>query len=212
MVTNWVKEYRKQTLATRTNSSLVYTAAQVPPPTDEIESLELDDYCRAQASQSVPNDLRNYFDGLRKRGKNFWIPISATKLKFKVLIPSHAKTTEHSEAEATKSILKKNVTWRALSNDVSGFGFVSGRLQCIVTRTVQVVPKPPGSALHVQSPNEVVHFDFLYISSSSSSGRYILIIKDDLGFFGWLWLTAGLTAIAAADAMTTWIATFGIME
>lgn len=88
---------------------------------------------------------------------------------------------------------------------------MSSSLQCIFNRTGKAVLRPLGSALHEQRPNEVVHFDVLYMGSISASGWYILIIRDDLSSFVSLWPTAEALSSAVADAITTWIATYVLM-
>ena len=64
---------------------------------------------------------------------------------------------------------------------------------CADTRSGDVVPRPLGETVHGTAPNEVVHFDYLYVGESgpqASQGlsedagfRYILVITDDLSNF-----------------------------
>ena len=71
--------------------------------------------------------------------------------------------------------------------------FVRQCLHCADTRSGDVVPRPLGETVHGTAPNEVVHFDYLYVGESgpqASQGlsedggfRYILVIMDDLGNF-----------------------------
>ena len=66
-------------------------------------------------------------------------------------------------------------------------------LHCADTRSGDVVPRPLGETVHGTAPNEVVHFDYLYVGESgpqASQGspedggfRYILVIMDDLSNF-----------------------------
>ena len=69
--------------------------------------------------------------------------------------------------------------------------FVRQCLRCADTRS-DVVPRPLGETVDGTAPNEVVHFDYLYVGESgpqASQGlsedgfRYMLVIMDDLSNF-----------------------------
>jgi transposase InsO family protein len=66
--------------------------------------------------------------------------------------------------------------------------------------------------LHATKPNEILHFDFLYIGlSRDGKYQYLLLFRDDLS--GYLWLVPCRTADAAAsvDALMRWFAVFGVV-
>jgi transposase InsO family protein len=74
------------------------------------------------------------------------------------------------------------------------------------------VPRPLGTQLHATKPNEILHFDFLYIGlSRDRKYQYLLLLKDDLS--GYLWLVPCRMADAAAtvDALMRWLAVFGVV-
>jgi transposase InsO family protein len=74
------------------------------------------------------------------------------------------------------------------------------------------VPSPMGTQLNATKPNEILHFDFLYISlSRNGKYQYLLLLKDDLN--GYLWLVPCRTADAAAtfDALVRWFAVFDVV-
>jgi Integrase core domain len=74
------------------------------------------------------------------------------------------------------------------------------------------VPRPLGTQLHAIMPNEILHFDFLYIGlSRDGKYQYLLILKDDQS--GYLWLVACRKADAAAtvDALMRWFSVFGVV-
>jgi hypothetical protein len=74
------------------------------------------------------------------------------------------------------------------------------------------VPRPLDTQLHAAKPNEILHFDFLYIGlSKDGKYKYLLLLKDDLS--GYLWLVPCRTADAAAtaDALMRWFAVFGVV-
>jgi hypothetical protein len=75
--------------------------------------------------------------------------------------------------------------------------FVQNCLHCVATIPGEKVPRQLGTQLHATKPNEILHFDFLYIwSSRDGKYQYLLLLKDDLS--GYLWLVPCRTADAAA--------------
>lgn len=106
--------------------------------------------------------------------------------------------------------VREAFVWERMSDDVAAF--VRSCLHCIVTQTGEVVPRPLGHGLHGESPNEVIHVDFLFMGASNSSVKYLLVIRDDLSSYVWLWPAAAAPSDAAAEALATWIAVFGSME
>lgn len=109
-----------------------------------------------------------------------------------------------------ESVVRENFIWEGMRADIESF--VHGCLHCIMTRTGEVVPRPPGHPLHRERPNEVLHIDYLYMGASSGQLSYLLVTRDDLSSYVWLWPTEAATSAAAADALATWIAVFGGME
>jgi Integrase core domain len=90
--------------------------------------------------------------------------------------------------------------------------FVEKCLYCVATIPGDKVPLPLGTQLHATKPNEILHFDFLYIGlSRDRKYQYLLLLKDDLS--GYLWLVPYRTADAAAtvDALMRWFAVLGIV-
>jgi hypothetical protein len=61
-------------------------------------------------------------------------------------------------------------------------------------------------------PNEVIHFDYLYMSPSEAGFKYLLLIKDELSRYLWLVLSEAADAAATVDALTLWFAAFGVSQ
>jgi hypothetical protein len=90
--------------------------------------------------------------------------------------------------------------------------FVQNCLHCVATIPRDKVPRPLGTHLHATKPNEILHFDFLYIGlSKDRKYQYLLLLKDNLN--GYLWLVPCRTADAAAtvDALMRWFAVFCVV-
>jgi hypothetical protein len=80
--------------------------------------------------------------------------------------------------------------------------FVQNCLHCVATIPGGKVPLPLGTQIqHATKPNEIVHFDFLYIGLSRDGNyQYFLLLKDNLS--GYLLLVPCRTADAAATVDT----------
>jgi hypothetical protein len=90
--------------------------------------------------------------------------------------------------------------------------FVQNCFHCVATIPGDKVPRPLGTQLHATKPNEILHFDFLYIGlSRDGKYQYLLLLKDDLS--GYLWLVPCRTddAEATVDALMQWFAVFGVV-
>jgi IS30 family transposase len=74
------------------------------------------------------------------------------------------------------------------------------------------VPRPLGTQLHATKPNEILHFDFLYIGlSRDGKHQYLLLLKDDLSGHLWLVPCRMDDAAATVDALMRWFAMFGVV-
>jgi len=56
-----------------------------------------------------------------------------------------------------------------------------------------------------------LHMDFLFMGSGIEGKNYLLIMRDDLSSYIWLWPTEDCTAASAAEALCVWIGVFGAM-
>jgi hypothetical protein len=64
---------------------------------------------------------------------------------------------------------------------------VQNCLHCVATIPEDKTPRPLGTQLHATKPNEILHFDFLYIGlSRDRKHQYLLLLKDDLSEYVWL--------------------------
>jgi Integrase zinc binding domain len=125
-------------------------------------------------------------------------------------VEAHCRSAEHRAYEATLGAIKEYVAWTTMAKDVKVF--VQNCLHCVATIPGDKVPCPLGTQLHATKPNEILHFDFLYIGlSRDGKYQYLLLLKDDLS--GYLWLVPYRTADVAAtvDSLMRWFAVFGVV-
>lgn len=212
ILTRWVRGYRSEGICTPRIQAVQISDAQVVPSSSEIEwpswSTIRESQLKNQDDQTeaVPDSC----NVRRIRGK-IWIPERDLELQLKILVISHCGSLGHRGASATESVILEDFHWKGLKGDVQKF--VASCIHCIVSRSGKLVPRPLASALHATSPNEILHVDYLYMGSSTERDlQYVLVMRDDLSSFVWLWPTPSATGEAAADALSTWIATFGSIQ
>jgi hypothetical protein len=131
--------------------------------------------------------------GMKMMNNALWIPERAVELQLRLCVEAHCRSAGHRAYEATLGAIKKFVARTTIPKDVK-------------------VPRPLGTQLHATKPNEILHFDFLYIGlSRDGKYQYLLLLKDDLSRY--LWLVPCRTADAAAtvDALMRWFAVFGVV-
>jgi hypothetical protein len=125
-------------------------------------------------------------------------------------VEAHCRSAGHRAYEATLCAIKEYVAWTTMAKDIKVF--VQNCLHLVATIPGDKVPRPLGTQLHATKPNEILHFDFLYIGlSRDGKCQYLLFLKNDLS--GYLWLVPCLTADAEAsvDALMRWFAVFGVV-
>jgi transposase InsO family protein len=85
-------------------------------------------------------------------------------------------------------------------------------LHCVATILGDKVPRPLGTQLHATKPNEILHFDFLYIGlSRDGKYQYLLLLMDDLSGYPWLVPCRTADVAATVDALMRWFSVFGVV-
>jgi RNase H-like domain found in reverse transcriptase/Integrase core domain/Reverse transcriptase (RNA-dependent DNA polymerase)/Chromo (CHRromatin Organisation MOdifier) domain len=136
-----------------------------------------------------------------------WVPNSDLALQLRLIVIAHTGRGGH-RARATAENILPYFSWDSLRSDVSLF--VKGCLHCLSTTGGSREPRPLGEAIHATRPNEVIHFDFLYLGPSSSEMKYVLVIKDDLSGYVWLVPSSKADANTTTEALIQWFSNFGI--
>lgn len=210
ILTRWLKGYRGES-ARSSICSMSLSTDQVVPTADELHWPTVQTFRDAQELVTQkPRGVKWDPDArLWKNGNQIWLPDGAVELQLKVMVASHCGQMGHRGATATTSIVKESFWWRNMARDISEL--IKGCLHCMVTRTGSMVPRPLGSALHGNRPNEVVHMDYLYMGPACDDKLYLFLIRDDLSGYVWLWPTDSCTSEAAAEALSVWIGVFGPM-
>ena len=213
ILTRWTRGYRNERQSRQAVCSMVLEdSSQMIPAADEFA---WPDFHMIRASQRKhqqrPPGL-SWCDSMRQwtMEQRIWIPSEDLELQLKILVVSHGGTIRHRGMDGTKSVVKEHFWWPTIDKDVTAL--VRGCLHCIVTRRGDIAPRPLGTALHAGRPNEVLHMDYLYMGKGTGGKKYLLLIRDDLSSYVWLWPTVSCTAEATAEALGVWIGCFGSME
>jgi hypothetical protein len=136
-----------------------------------VQKSAVDEYERCQqgnamARQEVPPQQVDA-GGMRMMNNALWIPECAVK-QLRLCVESHCRSAGHRAYKATLGAIKKDVAWTTMAKYDKVFG--QNCLHCVATVPRDKVPRPLGTQLHAIKPNEILHFDFLYIGLSRQTG------------------------------------------
>jgi len=131
-----------------------------------------------------------------------WIPNDCVELKLRLLTIAHAGAAGHRGADPTWHALREEFTWTDLRDDVRSF--VSSCLLCVLSKSGNKVPRPLSTTLHATKPNEVIHFDYLYLGEGEDDHKYVLVVKDDLSGYCWLEPTISANSEHTAEVLARW--------
>ena len=122
---------------------------------------------------------------IHARGRHvLWIPDSDKQLQVR-MICVHMRDAGHRGVAATLVRLQVFCVWSGMEAQMREF--VRKCLHCADTRSGDVVPRPLGETVHGTAPNEVVHFDYLYVGERGA--RKFLKVCPRMVVFGTSWLS-----------------------
>ena len=171
---------------------------------------------RSQKSHVPPPELKlkavteGHLEVLKTSGSLTWNPNDDLRLISRLCVVAHTGRGGHRGYESTLNTLDGYCWWSSMKEDVKSF--VKHCLLCVSTTGGLRVPRPYGHALHATKPNEILHFDYLYIGAGDRRQKYVLILKDDLSGYVWLEPSAVADATTAADTLMSWFSRFGVCE
>jgi Integrase zinc binding domain len=123
------------------------------------------------ARQEVPPQQVDA-SGMRMMNNELLIP----ELQLRLNVEAHCRSAGHRAYEATLGAIKEYVAWTTMAKDVKVF--VQNCLHCVATIPGDKVPRPLSTQLHATKPNEILHFDFLYIGlSRDGKYQYLLLLR-----------------------------------
>lgn len=212
MLTRWAVQ-SKATITTDGHARFKsLMLAPVSPGLDpELDWPTLDGIIASQdaSKELAPSSSKSTSKGLVNDEGVSWIPSTDHKLKLRILIAAHTGYGGHRGWKVTHETVKSRFFWSNMSQDVKNF--VKSCLHCVATATGTVVPRPLGHALHASKPNQLLHFDFCFMSTGDNGVTYVLVLKDDFSGFVWLVSCKEANSEATADALISWFSSFGVV-
>lgn len=177
-----------------------------------IKATSQDRFDRNKFSERIFEEVRQAqrtFGSKRRKGSKtmtYAVPPEAKELITRIMTMAHG-AAEHRNLKNTLSSVRDLFTWPKLEEDVKTF--VDGCILCQKTRRGERVPRPLGNLLHAEKPNELLHFDFLYLSEEGRFS-YLLVLKDDFSGLCLLHPSRSADTEAVVQALQLWIGLFGV--
>jgi Integrase zinc binding domain len=182
----------KTTSKPRKDSTLRYGALFVAPlamDTSKHDFPVAAEILRLQKAAAQNPDLKEVPP--TKRGANgllvndqgkIWIPTNAVSMQVRLCVIVHCGLGGHRGHQVTLSAIQDHYYCKCMSNDVKVFA--GSCFHCIASAPGETTPRPL-ETLHATKPNEVIQFDYLYMSLSVDDSKYVLIVKFDYSSYVW---------------------------
>lgn len=129
-----------------------------------------------------------------------WISHSNDSLKIKLLTIAHAGQPGHRSSEATVATLREAFVWTDIIPNEREFVF--NCLLCVLSRSGATVPRPLPQTLQSTEPNDVLHFEHLFLGRIICDIKYALVVKDDFNWYAWDTPTSNATAQHTAETIS----------
>ncbi len=139
------------------------------------------------------------------RALRHYVPVQAQELINRIMVLGHG-TIEHRSCRSTKASIKDVFVWTDM--DLMIEDFCQKCILCAKTRAGDRVPRPLGNLSVGEFPNDLIHFDYLYLDEGRYS--YLLLIKDDFTGYCMLHRARAADADTTAEGLAAWISLFGV--
>ena len=215
ILTRWLKGYRRNT--DRTSVKAVRSIVQATQMMESPLSRDFDwpDKERVKEVQLKHSSTQNkigftYQDGMLYKDGKIWIPSEAAELQMQILVAGHCGLKGHRGIDATWHSIMKEFVWSGIRKDVEIF--VRKCLHCISSRAGDKIPRPLASTAHASRPNQMLHFDYLYMGPGMEGYKYVLVLSDDFSSYKWLCPSQRADAKHTAKSIRQWIDVFSCMD
>lgn len=155
-------------------------------------------------------DLRIGGDGYIYRRGKIWIPENDNELLVRFFVVAHGGCNGHFGIGSSVRRLSKHVSSCDLDERLAAF--CRSCLLCLQCKGSKVIPRPWGRTVQANRPNQVLHFDYLYIGPSFNGAEYILVVKDGLSQIVDLVISDSANASVVAATLNQWIGFNGLPE
>jgi len=211
MLTRWAVQPRTSVNAKRVAAIKSLILAPVNPSLDKtLDWPSLADIKASQKkSKEKPPRRFQESNGIIQYKDVIWIPSNDNSMKIRILVAAHTGLGGHRGPDVTAAAVRAHFMWKNMYEEVKSF--VHSCLHCLCTSSGAVVPRPLGRALHALKPNQILHFDFCYMSPAEDDLKYVLVLKDDHSGYVMLRATKTTDAETAATHLIEWFAQFGVV-
>lgn len=208
IMTRWMRGYRKTPAIRRISPSIPFSGVTRSPDSSDFDWPSLSEIIAAQQEHrdSAPNNSLLDEDRTMQFQGATWIPTDCIDLKLRLLTIAHAGNAGHRGVDPNWNSLRTVFSWTDERDDVCAF--LSSCLLCVLSKSGNKIPRPMYSTLHATKPNEIIHFDYLYLGDGSDELNYALVVKDDLRGYCWLEPTLYADANHTAKELARWARTF----
>lgn len=157
-------------------------------------------------------DLVKSADGLWRTAEGkVWLPVR-NGLRVRVCVVAHQGPAGHRGYEVTFAWIARHFYWPTMQTDVGVF--VRQCLHCLRARGGAIVPRPWLPSFAPTEPNQLIHFDFLYLREPEMKTvgglKYVLVIMDGFSRYVQLHAAASADAPTTVTALLRWFASFGV--
>jgi transposase InsO family protein len=140
-----------------------------------------------------------------------WIP-AVDDLRVRITVIAHGGAAGHRGWQATLASIREWFIWPGMQKDVKDL--CTKCLHCLPVRGGRRIPRPMATAGHATEPNQMIHFDWLYMGEEledDDSAKYVLCLKDDWSGFTELVWSATATADVVVKHLDAWFSRFGVV-
>jgi hypothetical protein len=126
------------------------------------------------------------------------IPHDDRGMQVRLLVAAHVGAGDHRASNATFKRMGGRFTWNGIKKDCDKF--CRSCLHFLATNTGPTVPRPMGSALHSDTPNGLLPYEYCWMGEGGDR-KYLLNLKYDLSSFVHRIHTSTADAETTADAL-----------
>ncbi len=100
--------------------------------------------------------------------------------------------------------------WTNVWDDCTAF--IRQSLLCVVAKAGWRIPRSSSTGFHGNRPNDVIHFDYIFMGLGLEDTKYVLVIKNDVSSYTWLYSSSTADAEHTVSELTRWIGTPTLMH
>ena len=117
-------------------------------------------------------------DGIFQDSNNVvFIPDQAETLQLRILVAAHTGLSGHRGYRKTRTNIKQHFWWKDIHKQVELF--CKSSLHCLLAFSGDIIPRPLGHTIHASRLNEILLFDFCYLTPEDQGYEYVLVLKHD---------------------------------